>query len=288
MYQFCVFTPTYNRAYTLERLFKSLKRQTYQNFEWVVLDDGSTDGTNGMVFRFIADGSIPITYLRTENRGKTRAVNQGIELCRDELFICVDSDDWLDDRALQVFHEKWEGVKCDSSIAGMIALHGNPDGSPVGGRMPRGVARTNAWDLYNKYHFKGDAIHVYRSEIFRSYPAPVADGEKFLSEGYAIHEIAKKYDVALIDEVLHLGEYLPDGYTNNVRKLTKDNPKGYMLVKKQSIEMSQSILQKGYNTILYEVGCLLAGESPIAGAPSKALAVVCLPFAFLLRCTVYH
>lgn len=285
---FCVFTPTYNRAYTLTRLYESLKKQTFSDFVWTITDDGSTDDTDQLIQSFIREGILDIRYNRCANGGKTRAVIAGAQHSDEELFLCVDSDDWLTEDALSRFHEKWEKVKSDESVAGMIALRGYSNGEIIGTRMPKGLSRTNAWDLYYRYRFKGDCIHVYRTAIFNKYPAPVAEGEKFISEGWTIHHIAREYDVELIDDVLYLGDYLPDGLSRNVRELTKNNPIGYSRSKAFDYEMSHSIWLKFYNSALYMVGCMLAKRrNAVKNAPNRAMAIIAIPAAWVLLKTVF-
>lgn len=285
---FCVFTPAYNRAYTLTRLYESLKRQAFTDFVWVITNDGSTDGTDEVVQGFINEGILDIRYNRCENGGKTRAVAAAAEASHEELFICIDSDDWFTDNALSILNSTWQRVKSDQSIAGMIALHGLSAEQTVGTHMPSGVTRTNAWDLYYKYHFKGDCVHIYRTEIFKQYPAPVAEGEKYLSEAWTFNHIAQLYDVVLIDEIVHIGEYLPDGLSRNVRQLTKDNPISYSRSKAFDYEMSHTLYQKMYSSILYMVGCILAKKKhAIKDAPNSFLAVLSVPVAWILLKTVF-
>ena len=57
-----IVTPTYNRAHTLPRVYDSLKNQTFKDFKWIIMDDGSTDNTNEVVFQFQSEGIIDIDY----------------------------------------------------------------------------------------------------------------------------------------------------------------------------------------------------------------------------------
>ena len=90
-----IFTPTYNRAYTLKKLYASLIEQINQNFEWLIVDDGSTDNTEEVVKQWVDEKKITIRYFKQRNGGKQRAHNKGVEICNTELFICVDSDDYI-------------------------------------------------------------------------------------------------------------------------------------------------------------------------------------------------
>ena len=282
MKRFCVFTPTYNRAYTLPRLFESLEAQECKDFVWHITDDGSTDNTPEVVQGFIDKGTVEIRFDRCENGGKTRAVVRAAAQAREELFLVADSDDWFTPDAIAVFSSTWDECKGDPHIAGMISLRGHDDGTAMD-RMPEGVSQTNSWDLYTRYHFASDCLHVYRTRIFNMYPAPVVDSEKFISEGWTINHIAQEYDVRLIDQVLYLGDYLSDGLSKSVRKLTKDNPIGYYKTKEFYYEMSKTLGEKVENLALYLVGAKLAGkEHPVLSAPNKVLAAVLYPAVLLL------
>lgn len=286
---FCVFTPTYNRAYTLERLYDSLVNQTCKDFTWLIVDDGSTDNTPQLVQSFIGRNEMRISYIRTENRGKSRALNTGITLCSDELFFCVDSDDWLTPDALEILKDRWDIVKDDKSIGGMLALRGIDSEHPIGTGIPHGLTRDNVWSLYFQHGFHGDAAHIYRTEVFRRYPSEVAPGEKFISEGWTVYQIAEKYDVSLINRIIYIGGYLSDGYTSNVRKLTKDNPIGYYRFKLLCLRMPSSFLLKQMNTILFMTGHKLAHNSfGIEKAPNKFMAFIGVIPAWILVKTVYR
>lgn len=283
MKRFCVFTPTYNRAYTLPRLFESLEAQECKDFVWHITDDGSTDNTPEVVQGFIDKGTVDIRFDRCENGGKTRAVVRAAAQAKEELFLVVDSDDWLVPEAIKIFNDTWNKYGSVEDIAGMVCLHGNTEGVLFGTNMPAGVLMTNAWDLYSKYHFRGDCLHVYRTQIFNLYPAPVADSEKFMSEGWTINHIAQNYDVVLIDKALSLGEYLDDGLSKSARNLTKRNPIGYYKTKEFYYGMSTTIAEKVENTALYLVGAKFAHkEHPVLSAPNRLLAAVLYPLVLLL------
>ena len=101
-YKITVFTPTYNRAYIIETLYRSLQRQTYRDFEWLVVDDGSADNTKELFEAWQQeDNFFPIRYVKQENGGKCRAINYGLELAKGKLFFNVDSDDYLTEDAIE-------------------------------------------------------------------------------------------------------------------------------------------------------------------------------------------
>ncbi len=75
--RFTVFTPTFDRAHTLDRVYRSLCVQTFKEFEWVIVDDGSTDGTDDLVAGWQTENRFPISYEKQPNQGKHIAVNLG-------------------------------------------------------------------------------------------------------------------------------------------------------------------------------------------------------------------
>lgn len=285
----CIFTPTYNRAHTLEALFESLKRQNSRQFYWLIVDDGSTDDTEALVRRFMTDAPFRIEYSKQPNGGKQRAYNLGVELCTSELFLCVDSDDLLAPGAVDTILDSWVSYQDDPTVAGLIGMCGSDAETPLGNGMPPGITRTTYWDLYYKHGHKGDTAPLHRTEILKRYPFWVADGEKFMAEPYVYHQIDQHYSLGVIDRVLIVREYLADGYTANVRAITKKNPIGYMTLKRMYVEYSDTFWLKFYNSILYLVGCQLSGtRRGVRNAPNRVIAALAYIPSVILRRTVYR
>lgn len=269
-----IFTPTYNRAYILEKLYVSLCKQTVSAFEWLIVDDGSTDNTESLVSEWMNENKIVIRYIKQENGGKQRAHNTGVENARGELFVCVDSDDYVTDNFAEAHLMKLSEIRGDTTIAGIVSLQAHSDGTPIGTYFPEGLKKTTLLDLYGKHKFKGDATLAYYTSVLKQYPFKVADGEKFIGETYVYSQIDQKYELSILPEILLIKEYLPDGYTTNVRKLTKKNPKSYMMLKRQAIVFSTTLKEKYENTILYGVGCHIAHVNMITDAPDKVAAIL--------------
>lgn len=271
----CIFTPTYNRAHTLPRLYESLKNQTCKQFNWLIIDDGSTDETESLIAQYKKDNIIPITYKKVNNGGKQRAHNQAVALCNSDLFLCVDSDDYLTSDAVEELLRAWSLVGSRDEIAGIVFLKGFTDKTPLGSSMPNDVETLTLKELYSKHHFRGDAGLMYRTDILLEYPFYVAPGEKFIGENYVYDQIDQKYILKTLNKILYIAEYLSDGYSKNIRQITKDNPIGYLTLKRQSIILEKSFLKKYRETILFLVGCKLAKKNKsINSAPSRLLAVM--------------
>lgn len=224
-----IFTPTYNRAYCLENLYKSLLRQTKYDFEWLIVDDGSLDETEELCKWFMAEQKIPVSYIKTENGGKHRAINKGVVAARGDFFFIVDSDDYLIENAIERVWFYAEQIKDQNFFAGVCGFRMYPDGRKIGSKADFQVLDTNAVKIREKYHIKGDMAEIYKTEILRQYPFPEFENEKFVSEGLVWSRIAQKYQLRYFCEGIYICEYLDDGLTKSIRRHFRNSPKGTML-----------------------------------------------------------
>lgn len=281
-----IFTPTYNRAYILPSCYESLCKQTSMDFEWIIVDDGSTDGTKSLVEEWIKEGRIKIKYIYQENGGKHRAHNNGINLSSGELFLCLDSDDILVEHAVGFVVEKFRHI---GKNAGMIALKGFKNGSVVGTTMPKSVKHTSMFDLYHKYGFRGDSLPIFKTEILKSYLYPEIEGEKFITEAVIYNRISLSHQLILVDEIIYECDYLPDGYTRNIRKIIKENPQGYIVYYKEIMVMSCGIKEKVKSIINYIALNLHANNNKIIKhSPKRIITAVLFPIGYLYYYAKYN
>ena len=228
-----VFTPTYNRAYCLAKLFDSLKCQTFKDFEWVVIDDGSTDETEALIQKMIeSKPEFPIIYKKTENGGKHRAINSGMEMVHGELLLFMDSDDWLREDALECIHSVEKSIPDNekNKYAGVQGLRVHTDGSLIGRSFDGKVYVDSTTIERNKYNIYGDKAEVYYTEVLREYPFPEIEGEKFLTERLVWDKIAHDgYLVRYFNEGIYFCEYLEDGLTHGGNCLYARNPKQWAM-----------------------------------------------------------
>lgn len=226
-----VFTPTYNRAYILSKLYKSLCLQTSKDFIWLIVDDGSTDDTEKIVQEWVKDDIIKIKYVKQDNGGKMRAYNHGVRLCDTELFVCEDSDDYMPDKAIEKIIHFWTKNKSlTGNIGGILAyaaMRTSDANNPiVRCRFPNRRSG-KLCSLYRKEGFFGETVIVFRSSVIKKFPFPEIDGEKFITEAVVYEKVDKEYDLLYYDDYLSIYEYQEDGYTRNSSKLFLDNPKGW-------------------------------------------------------------
>lgn len=237
-----VFTPTFNRAYSLPRLYNSLKEQTRLDFEWLLVDDGSTDNTKEVVASFIRDNAISIRYIKQENGGKHRAINRGVQEANGDWFFIVDSDDYLPDDAIELLWRECSLVSCESIIGGVSGIKSYPNNKRVGGVLSFDHLRCNPIEFRYKYHVKGDMAEMWRTKILKEFPFPSFPNELFMDESVVWFRIAQKYDVNYFNKTIYYCEYLEDGLTRNIRRVYRNSPKGSMLYCLQMINLKQTPL----------------------------------------------
>lgn len=223
-----IFTPTYNRAYCLPRLYDSLKNQSLKDFVWLIVDDGSTDDTSELVDSFVSDDVIDIKYVKQPNSGKHVAHNLAVDLCETELFMCVDSDDDLTLNAVETISRKYAEVKKEN-ILGLYFRRVNRSTKKIIGPDFPARKRVGITDLYNKMGFWGDTAIVLLTKKIKGHHFPVFEGEKFVTESVFYNDLNPIAPMALFNEGIYLFEYLPDGYTSNTERLLINNPYGTAL-----------------------------------------------------------
>lgn len=235
-----IFTPTYNRAHTLSKLYASLKKQTCIEFEWLVVDDGSIDGTSQLFKQWTEEGIINITYIKKENGGKHRAINLAALRAKGELFFIVDSDDFIVENAVESILEKWNNITDKSKMAGLCFRKvNNKTGLIMGKEFPCPLSTTSLAIHYN-LRIHCDKAEVFLTDLLCKFPFPEIEGEKFLSEAFVWNKIAISETPLLlcVNQGIYICEYLEDGLTKNFIKLMKANPKGFILYYSSLLRLS--------------------------------------------------
>jgi glycosyltransferase involved in cell wall biosynthesis len=229
-YRITVFTPTYNRAYTLPNLYSSLINQTVFDFEWLIVDDGSTDNTESIVSQWLkAESPFPIRYYKKENGGKHRAINFALSKSVGELFFIVDSDDCLTDVAIEMLINVCNTLpqKSEKTYAGIAGCKGYHNGQLIGTTFNGYMLDCLATE-WAKHGVDGDKAEAFFTEVLREYPFPEFEDEKFVTEAAVWDRMAMDgYLLRYFNEVIYLCEYLEDGLTNQGLDLYYRNPQGY-------------------------------------------------------------
>jgi len=221
--KFTIFTPTFNRATLLPRLFQSLQSQLFNDFEWIIVDDGSTDNTSQVVQEFIdTNPSFKISYYIQPNLGKHIAINKGVSVAKGELFFIVDSDDFISEKALSIIDIEWELISGDDVFAGIVPnkcyIEGKTIGNPTYDQLD-----CSPYEFRYKFNQIGDKAEIIRTSIFKMYPFPNTVNEKFCPEALFFNKIIE-YKLRYINKDLYFCQYLPDGLTAKIFQIRKESP----------------------------------------------------------------
>lgn len=238
-----VFTPIYNRAYNLKNLYNSLLSQTYKDFEWIIVDDGSIDAANEQVKEFQDENKLSITYFWQANKGKHFAINRGVSLAKGELFFILDSDDELPVFSLETVAKKYAEVEKDLTIGGVAGRGMYKSGEIVGNNNFSEII-TNSLQVRFKYKVTGDLSEVFKTEVLREFPFPEIENEKFCPEALIWNRIAQKYKLRFFNIPIYTIEYMPDGLTAKIVKIRMTSPIASMLTYSELESYSIPIVQK--------------------------------------------
>ncbi|MDE5413785.1 glycosyltransferase family A protein [Alkalihalobacterium chitinilyticum] len=278
-----IFTPSFNRAYCLHLCYESLKRQTSKEFVWLIIDDGSTDNTRELVESWILEGIIPIYYHYQENQGMHGAHNTAYELIETELNVCIDSDDYMADDAVEKILSFWKQYG-SKDYAGIVGLDATLDGEIIGTKIPEHLEKAKLSDLYGKYKVRGDKKLVYRSELTRkSPPYPLFPGEKYCPLSYKYILIDQEFPLLVMNEVLCHVEYRQDGSSMNMIKQYKKNPRGFSFFRKVAMQYAPTYKDRVRESIHYVSSNLMVKNyNFLIDSPCKLTTLLATPFGILL------
>ncbi|HEH9426648.1 TPA: glycosyltransferase family 2 protein [Aeromonas sobria] len=232
-----VFTPTYNRADTLIKLYESLCMQSVKCFEWLIVDDGSTDITKDLIDEWCSkNDDFNIKYIKVDNGGKHRAINTGVKLASGEVFFIVDSDDWLIPSALESIGIWFSSLVRHNDFAGVAGLRGYNQDSPIGGWLPEKYIDATALQR-KSLKINGDKAEAYFTSVLKRYPFPEIKDEKFITESVVWNRIARDgLKIRWTNEIIYVCNYLDGGLTKSGRRLFVNNPKGYAIAINENIK----------------------------------------------------
>ena len=276
-----IFTPTYNRAYSLHLCYESLCRQTSKDFQWLVIDDGSTDGTRNLVDGWKKEGRVPITYHYQGNQGMHGAHNAAYRLIDTELNTCIDSDDYMPDDAVEKIVTFWR-KHGSREVAGIIALDVDFNGQMIGTKFPDGMERTTLGGFYN-HGGRGDKKLIYRTEVICNYPEyPLFKGEKYVSLAYKYELIDQDYELLVMNEPVCRVNYQPDGSTMNMYRQYVRNPQGFAFIRRQSMVLAPTAKRRFIEAVHYVASSIMLRNSRfIKESPRPWLVASAAPLGLL-------
>lgn len=281
-----VLTPTFNRERVLRSLWDSLQKQTVKDFEWLVVDDGSTDGTKNLITQLQEKSDFPIRYIYKSNGGKHTALNVGIQTICSELTFIVDSDDCVTDDAVESILKIHKKYRSQNNICGYAFLRAFPDGKVNGKKFDVDEKIGSYIDVrVNGDDTGADKAEVFKTHCLKEFPFPEYPNEKFLGEDLVWVRMARKYEMVHINKAIYVGNYLEDGLTNNRRKHNIASPVGCMHRAEEFMESDLKTRYRIKGGLQYIVYGRFAGVKVvdlIRKSRHKILATVCIPGGLLL------
>jgi glycosyltransferase involved in cell wall biosynthesis len=282
-----VLTPTYNRANTLPRTFEGLLHQTFRDFEWLIIDDGSSDGTDALVKDMIARAPFPVRYQWQRNEGKHMAVNNGVRMATGEFLVIVDSDDWLLADGLHTLCSAWHTIPEPRNYAEVRALCVDPTGNLAGGTFPSHPFDSDSFDLRFKHGITGDSVGMWRTDVLREFPFPDGFSGTLVLESLIYHRIATKYKTRGINAVVGGKEYQQDGLSATNPKRVLEQAGALRLYNKEIVHMRRPLpIWLSLRTYILWLRFSMISRASLIGemrdAPDRRLFVVALPVAAML------
>lgn len=279
-----ILTPTYNRGYIIKKAYESLIKQTNTDFEWLVIDDGSTDDTKKIFKELLKKKEINIRYYKKKNGGKHTAINYGVDKAKGSYILILDSDDYLTENAVETIQKYVKKYDRDETIACLSFLRKYDNGKTIGKEYNGTEIISDYVTFKHNKGFNGDMAEVFKTKILKKFPFPVFGEERFLSEAIVWNKIAFEYNSVFINIGIYICEYLADGLSKNIlinrikcpigcyeNAITFMNPKFKLLIRLK-------------NSIIYTGFFLTANKSNkgiLKNVPSKFLIIIMYPFGIL-------
>ena len=201
---FTVFTPTYNRAHTLSRVYDSLCSQTFTHFEWVIVDDGSSDNTKQLIDGWIAERRVSIRYEFQPNKGKHVAINHGVRVAKGDLFLIADSDDGFPANALNILYNHWRAIPDEQRprFTGVTGLCVDEQGQIIGDKFPENVFDSNSPDIFYRHGIRGEKWGFHRTDVMKAFPFPEPENIRFVPEGLIWNAIGRQYKTRFVNDIV--------------------------------------------------------------------------------------
>ena len=285
-----VFTPTYNRADLLPRCFDSMKRQSSKDFIWMIIDDGSTDTTRSLVEEWMQEQlDFQIVYYYKENGGLHTAYNEAIAHIETELCVCIDSDDFMPDNAVERILDFWQAHGSDQ-VAGIVGLDYDLEGNVIGDPLPNQKTINLIDLLVGRYPIvNGDRTNVIRTELYKKYaPMKVFPGEKNFNPHYMHLQISQEYDFLVLNDNLRFVDYQPGGMSASMWKQYRNSPRSFAETRKLYLSFPNTGLKFRFRQCIHYVSSSILTRNGrfLAESPAKGMTLLAIPFGLALAMIV--
>lgn len=282
-----IFTPTYNRAHLLRRVYESLVTQTCPDFEWLVVDDGSTDFTRRLVEGFVREGRIRVRYIHKENGGLYTGYNTAYANIDSELCVCIDSDDFMPEDAVETILDTWR--RCGSEkYAGLIGLDYSLDTmQPIGGEFPAEMKECYFPDLYIRNIHRGDSKPVTRTDLMQAVaPQTGFEGEKDFNPVYMLLQVTDTRPMIVVNKCLCIVDYQTgfDSMSEGIFRQYVRSPRSFAKLRRLEMTLKRNTLRNLMRSATHYVSSsLIAGNRNwLRESPRPMATLVAFPAGWLL------
>jgi glycosyltransferase involved in cell wall biosynthesis len=277
-----VFTPAFNRAYCLHRVYESLLAQTNPNFTWLIVDDGSSDNTKELVQLWIAESKLDINYIFKKNGGMHTAHNTAYKNITTELNVCIDSDDFMPETAIQKIYGNWQSVKSDQTIAGLMGLDESLEGKLIGSQFPHEFLPSSLSDFYYKQGGTGDKKIVLRTILTTAYPSyPEWEEERLVPLDTLYVLICRDYKLVPVNQVFCIVDYQQDGSSATIINQYFKSAKGFRYSREVSMKYGGFVKLKVRSAIHYNISTFIIGDiTKLFNSPDPLLTLSLTPFSY--------
>ncbi|WP_326986860.1 glycosyltransferase family A protein [Chryseobacterium sp. MP_3.2] len=287
-----IFTPTYNRGYILEKLYRSLQRQTIFDFEWLVINDGSTDNTDDLFNQWLMeDNKFPIRYYKQTNKGLMVGFNRGVELAKGIYLSKIDSDDYVSNDCVEYLLKWLDTIKDNKVVYAVGGMRGTVGGIPLKGEgeWPLIDKKTGYLDIYDyerkQYNLDADMTEAWNVSVLRNFPFPVFEGEFFAPEAIVFNAVAVAgHKIRWFPKIICICEYQNDGLTKNDVLMQKRNPLGFSMAWKYKLKQKISFKSKMFCLAQSGALALYSGKPKYIWIDNdhKFLSTILLPVSYLI------
>lgn len=281
-----IFTPTYNRAHTLSRVYESLRAQSNKSFRWLIIDDGSVDNTKELVDSFKKD-YFDIKYIYKKNGGLYTGYNTAYANIDTELCVCIDSDDFMPKDAVEKILKLWKEKGCDK-YAGIEGLDFDiKTGKPIGGYFPVELKEVYLHDLYVKNIHRSDTKQVMRTDLMKEViPMVGFPGEKNFNPIYLLLQVCDNYPLLVLNDNLCVVEYQmgTDSMSGAIYRQYIDSPRSFAKMRRLEMSLKHNTTRDRFRSAIHYVSsCIIAKDKNwLNESPCKFMTILALPLGVLL------
>lgn len=204
-YKFSICTPCFNSAKTIEMVYESINNLNYKNFEWIIVNDSSSDNTLDIILDIIRTSNIDISFYNLdENKMVTYCYNLAVKNAHSEFIILLDHDDRIVSNALERFLYHWD---CASDfdkegLAGMMSNCDDENGNLVGSLFKKSPYINGFFELIFEDGVRGEKFFCYKTKIMQNNNFSLID--RYVPESVVMWNISASYQTLFFNESLRI------------------------------------------------------------------------------------